>query len=126
MRSKTTARFTNPQFKLFLNSNSPINTAELFISLNLKQPRLSYKDEEKQEGSGCLPHPSPVLVRRAGEEEQGGGVFLSSLSLGLRGNSLSLEERCLYSPSSQLELTQVGGEGPTNFSSWALSQITSL
>ena len=38
------ARFTNPQFKLFLNSNSAINTAALFIPLNLKQPRLSYKD----------------------------------------------------------------------------------
>lgn len=37
------ARFTNPQFKLFLNSNSPINTAALFIPLNLKQPRLSYE-----------------------------------------------------------------------------------
>lgn len=62
----------------------------------------------------------------AEEEKQDRGVFLSSLSLGLRGNSFSLEERCLYSPSYQLELTQVGGEGPRNSSNWALSQITSL
>lgn len=50
LRSKTTARFTNPVFEPFRSPDSPINTSGLFVSLNEKQPGLSCGHQDGLQG----------------------------------------------------------------------------
>lgn len=106
-----------PQPGLQIHSSSYLNSTAhkhsrvvYFSKFKTAPPQLQGLRENKRAAGAC-PTPSlPWSGRQKRRMEQGRDVFLSSLSLGLRGNS-PLWKNGLHSPSYQLELTQVGGEG---------------